>query len=207
MKERPIIFSGEMVRAVLDGRKTQTRRVVKFRHHTAKLLGQQFEHGLPCPYGEPGDRLWVRETWYPMQDVELSAIDNSPIEVVYKADWDRDGTTIEEAHDIGVYWKPLIFMPRWASRITLEIMNVSVERLQEISDVDALAEGIQIKPEGIPITTPKKWYGIYWNRLNAKRGWPWESNPFVWVIEFKMLEPAEDDPSLSLGTSASNPIG
>jgi len=76
-------------------------------------------------------------------------------------------------------------------------MNVRVERLQEISDVDALAEGIQIKSEGIPITTPKKWYGIYWNRLNAKRGWPWESNPWIWVIEFGVLEPAE----------ASNPIG
>src|SRR3990167_8797724 len=239
MKERPIIFSPEIVRAMLAGNVTQTRRVVKFMHETPKLIGQAAEHrnlnavytarekgwvfwqttragdglaeftkkayatGLLCPYGEPGDRLWVKEAWYTSKKYDPLPPAKFPVEAKTifrylgsraKPEW--AGRT-----------RSARFMPRWASRITLEIVNVRVERLQDISDNDALAECILITPEGIPITTPRKWYGIYWNRLNAKRGWPWESNSWVWVIEFKMLEPAEDDPSLSLGTSASNPIG
>ena len=237
MKERPIIFSGEMVRAVLDGRKTQTRRVVKFRHHTAKLLGQQFEHtqlkaayparvngwvfwsnsftdaekittqqyehGLPCPYGVSGDRLWVKENFYVQP--WIWEWDHKLQPVHYAASSPK-----EQVEDYIL--KPSIFMPRWASRIMLEINGVRVERLQNMSLEDCTAEGVAqyTFAKGVLSDNPPdpRWKFIeLWNRINAKSGWSWESNPWVWAIKFRMLESAEDDPSLSFGTSALNPIG
>lgn len=212
MKERPILFSSEMVRAILEGRKTQTRRVMKSQppHHefnqypserlNIKLEGGQYVH---CPYGQPGDRLWVRETWMiDGADIRPAGVKQS---VIYRASND----------DYGKYfkWRPSIYMPRWASRITLEIVNVRVERLQEISEEDVVSEGIKIPviKGQIGITLgmkpllsdylPNKHYTVwtqreittayfaqYWDSLNAKRGYSWESNPWVWVIEFKRLE-------------------
>jgi hypothetical protein len=207
-KERPLVFSSEMVVAILEGRKTQTRRVVKFRHQTAKMLGQQHEHkylqsvypasedgwvfwtsiysdrlavltkkaykhGFQCPHGKAGDRLWVKETWNPpINDSDVGKY------TAYKATFTyRNGTAIPEVITAFSHWKPSRFMPRWASRIDLEITSVSVERLQDISDTDAKAEGFYAKEILIS----------YWDELNAHRNFPWSSNPWVWVIKFRKV--------------------
>lgn len=181
MKERPILFSGPMVRAILDGRKTQTRRIVKpqptndyvtFMPLSSELVGVT-KHGGPidnrgwlhCPYGKTGDRLWVRETWCP--DVE-------PYTFRYKAD---GGEPLER-------WRPSIHMPRWASRITLEVVSVRVERLQDISEEDALAEGITLVERG---TSPVDQFNKLWESINGPGSW--EANPWVWVVSFKRIEP------------------
>lgn len=183
MKERPILFSGPMVNAILENRKTQTRRVVKpqperdpacgvwFPATTAKRKRhyaneEHFRRGLPIdwsPYGVVGDRLWVREAW---QDGNGG--------IYYRADGIHPGP-----------WKPAIHMPRWASRITLEITGVRVERLQDISNDDARAEGV---PEWDG-DEPGDYRGSFrdvWDSINGKRH-PWSSNPWVWVREFKRI--------------------
>ena len=231
MKDRPIIFSGEMVRAILDGKKTQTRRVVKFMHETPKLIGQAAEHrnlnavyparekgwvfwqttragdglaeftkkayatGLLCPYGEPGDRLWVKEAWYTSKKYDHLPPAKFPVEAKTifrylgsraKPEW--AGRT-----------RSARFMPRWASRITLEIVNVRVERLQDVSDDDAKAEGFEYYGETLfkdygeilAEHTAIYKYASYWDLLNARQGFLWKSNPWVWMIEFRVLGPAE----------------
>ncbi len=179
-----------MVRAILEGRKTQTRRIVKFplrdRDFGCELAGNEIgeaeAHRL-CPYGKPGDRLWVRETWAPRaQGGYWYAAD--PETALFKESW------------IGFKWRPSIFMPRSASRITLEIIGVRVERLQEISEADALAEGIvrwdspgahymfAINEAGdYNGPTARLVYQGLWDRINGVDSWA--SNPWVWVIEFK----------------------
>lgn len=209
--ERPILFSAEMVRAILDGTKTQTRRVVKVEHagcgqhvHPAvtaithredgwfgfdstEKLKEQYITTFPfytirCPYGVPGDRLWVRETF---QRSDLCA----KHEILDRNNVWYLATDEKPLHIHG--WRPSIFMPRWASRITLEVVSVRVERVQEISAADARAEGIR---------QPKDWetwsdqhgileYRNLWNSINAKRGFGWDKNPWVWVIEFRRVEP------------------
>ena len=181
MKERPILFSGSMVRALLDGRKTMTRRVCKELDHTAERLAVEWA-STHCPYGVPGDRLWVRETWRngtPM----LNGPDLNGA-VAYRADYPDSGHLIK--------WRPSIFMPRRASRITLEIVSVRVERVQDISEADAKAEGVR-QP------VPGSWYRhvkrdcyrcgfeALWDSINAKRGYGWDVNPWVWIIEFKQI--------------------
>src|SRR5262245_50360133 len=144
MKERPILFSGEMVKAILDGRKTQTRRLIM---HQGRPLDDfafyevdgdevRTESGkqLKCKYGQPGDRLWVRETWRVFGGHQYEYQQHQP-SVLYRADFDL--------FDEEGAWRPSIFMPRWASRITLEITKVRVERLDGISEEDAMAEGVQ----------------------------------------------------------------
>jgi hypothetical protein len=173
MTDRPILFSAEMVRAILDGRKTQTRRVMKVQpwpdasvtvehyHQTVidrhgdmqpgkEIFGAHWddgEFGLRCPYGAPGDHLWVRETWKPVpisayrcsEGVQQTPNPQDTHEAaVYKAGWDRSSG--------GVPWRPSIHMPRWASRITLRITDIRVERLQNISEDDARAEGCDARP-------------------------------------------------------------
>lgn len=231
-KERPILFSGEMVRAILDGRKTQTRRIAKL-DLSPWLDGQadkidesemvfQFSEGhsgfglyvscadypeegsdfYRCPYGKPGDRLWVRETFTPPASrgpKSSKTVENCH----YKADgwWNIDGTPIK--------WKPSIHMPRWASRITLEIKSVKVERLQDISEEDALAEGVsfdsgweeslgegytsgsgylnyQSEDDAYEFGTAKESFRSLWNKINGADSW--NQNPWVWVIEFKKVE-------------------
>lgn len=203
MAERPIIFSGPMVRAILDGRKSQTRRIATFKPREEGLnlgfSGLSVGHyctGVPtsgwvlcsrggggcwndrtfplhCPYGVPGDRLWARETFL------LRAAGKH---AVYRAEFDP----VDAAGFGAMYggWKPSIHMPRWASRITLEVVSVRVERLQEISEGDAFAEGI----DGEALHRAKGYapdaFRKLWDSINAKRA-PWESNPYVWVIEFK----------------------
>lgn len=208
MKERPILFSGEMVRAILEGRKTQTRRVV--RKQPPDLT---YGDILDCPYGVPGDRLWVRESFglvwpdgmedgYVNDDKEPEG--SRPIrpeECVrqYRADapenenpgqWPKGDPDITD----GPRWKPSIHMPRWASRLLLEIVAVRVERIQEIAAGES--DGIcgrryrnnDAWVEGFRTPNPVAAFMVYWDRLNAKRGFGWEVNPFVWVLTFKRVE-------------------
>ena len=172
MKERPIIFNGDMVRAILDGRKTQERRPIKpqpiwvgdpsvpFRTKDADPKGI-----IRCPYGAPGDRLWVRETWR-MDAVNIGA--------EYRA-------TISALMEHVAPWTPSIHMPRWASRITLEITAVRVQRVQDITEEDALAEGM------VPLdrSTPREMFAEVWQSIYGN----WPANPWVWVVEFRRIEP------------------
>ena len=169
MKERPILFSGQMVSAILDGRKTQTRRIVKPQPIASRNL-------VHLPY-RVGQRLWVRESCRPRQTGTVYYRADS---YDYHYDEIRAGGTVPQ-------WRPSIHMPRWASRITLEIVAVRVERLQEITEDDAKAEGCQpITHEdgAVDCGTRKTMFAKLWDEINAKRA-PWASNPFVFVIEFK----------------------
>lgn len=183
MKERPIIFSAPMVRAILDGRKTQTRRIVNKKHlpFLANITGNFLDgkwNQRPLPYEKLGDRLWVRETF--LQDTNG---------FIYRADGDFEGN----APILGG-WRPSIHMPRWASRILLEIIGVRVERLQDISEDDAKSEGSYVCDYHGRIMLDQrsnqgcyKWgYRSLWESINGKGSW--DLNPFVWVVEFKTLE-------------------
>lgn len=220
MKERPILFSAPMVRALLAGSKTQTRRVVKWRGVAPGLnLGfsgleaHRFDPGSSewwalasrrgdgcweerceptiCPYGAAGDRLWVRETW-----AVSHALDHlKPREVphgsglVYYAATENLG---------GLLKRPSIFMPRWASRITLEVTGVRVERLQAISEADAIVEGVELTggyefgKQAMKGWTPLAYplpifaYRSLWESINGAGSW--DANPWVWVVEFKRAE-------------------
>jgi len=181
MKERPILMSAPMVRALLAGTKTQTRRVVK-----GRALDWLNESGFSpsfvahpenhlCPYGAPGDRLWVRETWAQNENqLSETSMDTS---IVFRADGEA------RALDNGCEkaWRPSIHMPRWASRITLEINDVRVERLQEISEADALAEGITHST----LNDPRVEYRWLWESINGHGSW--DANPWVWPITFRRI--------------------
>ncbi|EDA9109628.1 hypothetical protein A4N98_23320 [Salmonella enterica subsp. enterica serovar Gdansk] len=212
MKERGMIFNGEMVRAILDGRKTQTRRIMKNQPagdypETPALIrnvGTGFQwHGLygessifNCPLGSIGERIWVRETYqgplFDYEQMESYLEDSSKFEkpdfCVYRA----DGNPAQEFYDaddnLHCGWRPSIHMPRWASRITLEITDVRVERLNAISEEDAQAEGVQ--PACYEITPPEAAYrvsfGEVWRGIYGEESWA--ANPWVWVIEFKRVE-------------------
>ncbi len=195
MRERPILFSAPMVRAILNGTKTQTRRVVKIKSPKSVSLHDYSVDGVrvgPCPYGQPGDRLWVRETW--AHGTHAMA-----------AERDGDGPFVYAATDredrrLGDRWRPSIHMPRAASRITLEITGVRVERLQDISDNDALAEGVaQAVRERLPKiqqcgeydvidADPVDEYRELWESINGPASW--ESNPWVWVVSFQPIDAA-----------------
>lgn len=193
MKERPILFNGEMVRAILDGRKTHTRRALSPQPDTVQqgLIGPLNGSGnlLVCKHGQPGDRLWVRETWARYN------IDQNSHDMAYRAttpsDWPPEGL-----------WRPSIHMPRWASRITLEITGVRIERLQDITEGDAKQEGVE------PISFEKfsaedralldyplmesgdsyrNGFAFLWESINGPGSWA--KNPWVWVIEFKRRKP------------------
>lgn len=207
MTERPILFSGAMVRALLAGAKTQTRRVVKLRgaevvdEREADLWpwSPQHDEWLTCPYGAPGDRLWVRETWAPAPPIAplLRHVGASPRpepKSLYRAN--------PEQANLGVTWRPSIHMPRWASRITLEVTGVRVERLQDVSEEDARAEGAasRISPGGdlagafealpgevLPPIDYRAHFRDLWRSINGADSW--KSNPWVWVVEFKRATP------------------
>jgi hypothetical protein len=198
VKERPILFSAQMVRAILQGRKTQTRRIVKGLPY-APLAFAEFTaadpsgfwgfghannpiHCIHCPYGETGDRLWVRETHCKYGGG-----------YIYRADY---GTYTPISDGIGGPWKPSIHMPRVASRITLEITGVRVERLHDISEADAMAEGVEridLSPRKIngmqvhPLTS--SYFAAFmelWRSINGPESWA--ANPWVWVVEFRRCE-------------------
>ena len=191
-KERPIIFSAEMVRAILDGRKTQTRRVAKGPNPIDSPLA--ISTFGSCPYGLPGDLLWVRETWACEQAKDAY----KPSEILTESVCWYNATDRDSDQDS---WRGRIrsprFMPRWASRILLEITDVRVERVQEISKQDASAEGCaNLRPvqteTGVVYSygclLPIDFFKMIWNCLNAKRGYGWDANPWVWVVEFKVME-------------------
>lgn len=249
MKERPIIFSGPLVRALLSGAKTQTRRVVKPQPGESGYAGipecddlgegrWQWNWGpgprmdgawfnpnedrtqpLRCPYGKPGDRLWVREAWSLGNVQAREGLDPAlGFRVTYKADahkitghaegqrllrWDHpDASLIEKAlsqraiHE----WRSPMFMPRWASRLTLEIESVRVERLQEISEEDAEEEGVcetlyyhdgeRLEAAGSPMSAPRYAFRHLWTSIHGAdpvKGW--DANPWVWVIGFRGVTP------------------
>lgn len=249
MKERPILFNGPMVRAILEGRKTQTRRVVKVqppsddykfstlmsttgpkkeigKHRWVKEEGLLIRDHSECftnPYGKPGDRLWVRETWIEGYYHNPDADDGPVVEVVYRADneskmcaapsYEFADDWMRQFSEDGPYdpqYHPSIFMPRWASRITLEVTGVRVERVQNISEDDAIAEGIDTESEEYNIAQnildniggfPGASHDIercspeinefknLWDSINEKRGYGWDKNPWVWVVEFRRIKP------------------
>lgn len=171
-KDRPILFTAPMVRALLAGTKTQTRRALK-PQPAARKGGATF----PCRYGVSGDRLWVRETW--------RMANGSPI---YRADADRS-LGMDEYSDRHT-WKPSIHMPRVASRITLELVEVHVEPLQDISEVDAEAEGCRdwaaeqdTPARDIPAGESRLIYRQLWEQINGAGSW--DLNPWVWCLTFK----------------------
>ena len=197
-KERPILFSGPMIKAILAGNKTQTRRLVTVTTQSIKGLTSPLidPAQLTCPYGKAGDKLWVRETFG--YDTPVGASHRSHFVIFYRAD----------GEEIGRRWKSSIFMTRKESRITLEVTGVKVERLQEISEEDAIAEGIEdlsygkaadiwfrteIDPAGYrknPLAGATRdaatAYSWLWDSINGKKA-PWSSNPFVYAITFKRV--------------------
>jgi len=219
MKERPILFSAPMVRAILEGRKTMTRRVVKPQPHAgvdavkwqdviitgcntqdqsgfAMMRGGVIDsEAIRCPYGTPGDRLWVRETFWHrevfhadyLMDYRYCATEPTPPGSVDPNDYD----TLEG------YWRkmPSIHMPRWASRITLEVTGVRVERLLEISEQDAIAEGVQwpkyddfepVTIDGFTSGPARIAFKELWSNINGAASW--DANPWVWVVEFRRVD-------------------
>lgn len=183
MREHPILFSGPMVRAILENRKTQTRRVLREDNTWLYVQGNYYIAEC-CPYGQVGDRLWVRETWRPTSE--------KAVRIEYRADGeirDFDQRSDFEFYACGQRWRPSIFMPRWASRITLEIVAVRPERLQEINVEDARAEGcsrIQCDCGDCIDSTEIGEFQNLWDSIHGKR-YPWASNPWVWRIEFMVL--------------------
>jgi hypothetical protein len=201
MKERPILFSSPMVRAIMEDRKTQTRRLMKLQPSTqpevlygegAKLrAGESFAGGAlavwpgesefdycdcHCPYGEATDRLWVRETWQSASLMSKGIINEGPC---FRATGHAENCRFH-----GHLWRPSIFMPRALSRITLEITGVRVERLNDISHLDALAEGAEYdvsESNGSPLCR----FQALWESINGKDSW--KENPYVWVIEFNRI--------------------
>ena len=203
MKEKPIIFSTQAVRAILDGRKTQTRRVIKPEWYRCLDFDEPEDINnalVQCPYGQIGDRLWVRETWGAISpDEELRPLSECRIE--YRADLPVGSTDYpggwpaDEAHgnDDAPKWRSSIHMPRWASRITLEIVDVRVEKLQNITCFDCTAEGVHYREVVKKQCTafPQDYHRTFaelWDEINAKRGYSWASNPWVWVISFRSAD-------------------
>ena len=208
MKEHPILFSTPMVRAILEGRKTQTRRVIQpqsdvmycdFDDMGWELIDGKRENysayfklpeaswiapdkptwrRMKSQFGEPCDRLWVRETFaYCAGDVYVYRSD-----YLYDVDSESAMTiNMKTGETMPLRWRPSIHMPRKASRLTLEIVNVRVERLQEISEEDAISEGFR----NLATDTARGDFSYLWDHINAKRGFGWDVNPWVWVIEFK----------------------
>ncbi len=204
MKELGILFKGEMVRALLEGSKTQTRRLVKRHHYSAEFdrrcpavgvekaieeFGIDGPH-LRCPYGPVGRRLWVRETW------RRQSFPETITSVRYRSDQPEEGDHYQ--------WIPSLLMPRWASRVTLEVTEVRIEGVKDISPRDAVAEGIQTQTQEHgpmwflgakhPVKgTPKVFYRAeqafesLWDSINGERA-PWSSNPWVWAITFRRVE-------------------
>ena len=179
MTSRPILFTGPMVQAFLDGRKTQTRRLVKPQPQNGQPSKVSCAHWetsegqFKCPYGAPGDQLWVKETWRNQDGITILYRNKDEIE--YRADGDRP----KELTDC--YWKPSIHMPRWASRITLEIISVGVERVQDITDDDVWAEGAG----QLPGMSAQETYAVLWESIYGKDSW--KLNPWAWKITFKKL--------------------
>jgi hypothetical protein len=227
-RSRPILYNAAMVRAILEDRKTKTRRIINPQFTTVWGGGNSVRNDdkdyvsihvnitmpdgnwkwIRCPYGKPGDQLWARETFVLERwDSEIGAppfVSDRPTQYHpgdgsefdseywlrphYRATDPAPDLSYGEEDDPKCKWTPSIFMPRWASRIELEIIKIHVERLQDISKEDALAEGVRESH----FHQPADWmdvdhYHELWNSINAKRGFGWDTNPYVWVVEFKRI--------------------
>lgn len=210
VRERPILFSSPMVRAIQSRRKTQTRRTIQLRDGwevgesfdgipwPTRRRGNELER-MPCPYGEPGDRLWVRETWMPFDPDHIIG----GIPYAYRASTTQEGEAIRQAYirtGRDYRWRPSIFMPRAASRIHLQVVAVAVERLQEITNEAIVYEGFEpIRPEVMISTGHLVQVGRYedsystlrglfsglWDKINGAGAWA--SNPWVWVVGFEVV--------------------
>jgi hypothetical protein len=206
MNGKPILFSGEMVRAILEGRKTQTRRVINPQIEWDEDIFQRRKNGTidqftysefiaRCPYGQPGDRLWVREKWQQVYERGDGQRFTEPF-VGAQKNWIEYAATPRDEHE-PPRWRPSIHMPLKYSRIALEIVNVSVTRVQDISRHDAKAEGVSnlwINPpankqhyQRVLLNPYIANYSVLWDKINEPRGFGWDMNPWVWVIEFKRV--------------------
>jgi hypothetical protein len=207
MRERPILLSGPLVRAILEGRKTQTRRPVKADGIADAVTGHfypsiglaQFRRAdgrdslpLRCPYGVPGDQLWVRETWHTDQpDLEAARAQHEDV-MSASPIYYRESEVVRQNPHAGWRWRPSIHMPRWVSRINLEVTEVRVERLQAITEEDAKAEGLACDPT-MPEGTDKRptnrtrrgSFALLWDSIYAAA--PWHQSPWVWVVSFRRL--------------------
>lgn len=229
MTEHPILFSGPMVRAILDGRKTMTRRIVRIPKHPVTGIhyseSGNCEDGRPgwfasnvdsgyfepaecwdesrisCPFGVKGDRLWVRETWGDADGYYQDYENEVPFVTCYRADLSALSHTVPPepvpSWDIKSWnwakqkWKPSIHMPRWASRLLLEVTSVRVERLQDISEEDAAKEGVKpfVSAEDGDCWTDGTYrtaFNYLWDKINRERA-AWDSNPWVWVVSFQRV--------------------
>ena len=209
MKERPIIFSTPMVQAIIEGRKTQTRRVVNpdivngfdfERDGSLQIMTIEDKHGeqVPildlCPHGKPGDLLWVRETtiiapknWVKKRFNNITDSDGDGRVIQYLA----THPNTDAARNYGLKKTPSIHMPKWAARIWLDITGVRVERVQEISHADAVAEGYEeCEPNNYGTgSRARDWFACIWDSINGKKeGCSWAENPWVWIVEFKRVE-------------------
>ena len=206
MAEHPILFKPELVRAILDGKKTETRRIAKQIHDgneycvttpcgncaDSDMCSDAPYFGMElCPYGKVGDLLWVRETWCEVEDYELDYEQNITREykvAMYKANYLKNGGTAPK-----LKWKPSIHMPKKYCRLRLEITDIGVERIQDITNPSIEAEGIvpnleQINRMNGDYSQARRvaWIEL-WDKINAKRGFPWADSPWVWVIKFKVV--------------------
>lgn len=207
-KERPILFKGPLIRAILDDRKDVTRRLPGLKEINKRpgdyISDGQNESGdwlfrdaqgctviVKCPYGKDGDRLWCRETWRAVErksdsvDGILFAADEAfiPIENTQAA-----ADRWVEAYDNGKHgkrWRPSIFLPRWASRLDLDIASIRPERLQDITEDDARREGVDSDPGMPAATTHRTSFAFGWDKINGKSGLTWKRNPWTWRIEFR----------------------
>lgn len=236
MREHPIIFTTDMIKAILNGTKTQTRRVIipqpvckcdnpNWQGKLIDWVGWRHEgkigwscytcgsglyaydewssHGIICPYGQAGDRLWIRETFKP-----YAYIASNRDTIQYKDGTERDVHCPEDFIP-SINWKPSIHMPRWASRFNLTASNVRIERIQDITEEDARAEGIIPFIIGLPpiqttvyatnypnpicSDTAKNAFKLLWDSINAKRGYSWNINPWVWVVTFHQYSKESSD--------------
>ena len=216
MAEKPILFSGEMVGDILDGTKTQTRRVIKpqplyMREDIWLWEGKEYSErelrgwlSLAAPH-QVGDRLWVRETFVleAVTDVGDLPTDGRPHEDIYGEDYDwlvphyratepephivPDG--LEDSYDDRTRWSPSIFMPKWATRIWLEVTGIRAERVQDITATGIMEEGV--KGWKAPMLLARSRFQALWDSINAERGFGWDTNCWAWVYEFKRLEASE----------------
>lgn len=218
MKERPIIFHESLIESLLDGRKTQTRRVMKVQPPQGwGGISDRAAMLTECPHGKPGDLLWVREAWgkgggygeecqtvcYKSDSTCYIGSEQYPVEDVIRGTFGSPESTITYSSPRDNKWNSPVAMPRWASRITLEITCVRVERLQDISVKDSRAEGVQELP--LQKGKPGSWWRYeafaskhyrteidafrgLWTNINKSPENSWEANPWVWVIDFKKLE-------------------
>lgn len=203
MRERPISFSGPMVRALLAGVKTQTRRAYKLRRHpdigcemAASELAREPLHVIErcCPYGVPGDRLWVREAF--RGDVAHDHLPPSELPPAYAVRYEAEGGIRAGLGEVDGRLRPPMFMPRRLSRITLELTKVRVELLHAISEADALAEGVERHEHGfrhygnraVVAKDARCSYATLWDAINGP--YAWNENPWVWVLAFRVVEGA-----------------